>query len=247
MVIAVLAVIWVVALTPMALRKLSERRLSTSVESFHRQLHSLRRAYPRLAASAADPEMALSILRGPQGGARRSSMQLFQSPRSPAVEQPLRSSRAGLDDFEESEGDLSASVDRRETRRVASRATQRPSSRAARCRRVLFVLGSTVVGFLLLGAIPALRILWDASLLAFGVTAAYLALVIHFHRRAAECEIKVVELPERRREARTGGTDQFAPHYPERRRVQDAAYRGDYELLDDAFEGDYDERVAGGR
>ena len=53
MVIAVLAVIWVVALTPMVLRKLSERRLATSVDSFHRQLRSLRRAYPRLAASAA--------------------------------------------------------------------------------------------------------------------------------------------------------------------------------------------------
>jgi hypothetical protein len=109
------------------------------------------------------------------------------------------------------------------------------------------VLGSTVVGFLLLGAIPALRILWDASLLAFGVTAAYVALVIHFHRRAAEREMKVVELPERRNEARTGGTDRFAPEYPERRRLQEAAYRGEQELLDHAYEVDYDERVAGGR
>ena len=60
MVIAVLAVIWVIALTPMMLRKLSERRFSNSVDSFHRQLRGMRRAYPRLAASAADPEMALS-------------------------------------------------------------------------------------------------------------------------------------------------------------------------------------------
>ena len=61
MVIAVLAVIWVVCLTPMMLRKLSERRFTTSVDSFHRQLRGLRRAYPRLAASAAHPEMALSM------------------------------------------------------------------------------------------------------------------------------------------------------------------------------------------
>ena len=60
MVIAVLAVIWVIALTPMMLRKLSERRFSNSVDSFHRQLRGMRRAYPRLAASAADPEVALS-------------------------------------------------------------------------------------------------------------------------------------------------------------------------------------------
>ena len=38
MVIAVLAIIWVVCLTPMMLRKLSERRFTTSVDSFHRQL-----------------------------------------------------------------------------------------------------------------------------------------------------------------------------------------------------------------
>ena len=62
MVIAVLAVIWVVALTPMLLRKLSERRLATSVDSFHRQLGSLRRAYPRLAANATHPEMAFSMV-----------------------------------------------------------------------------------------------------------------------------------------------------------------------------------------
>ncbi len=60
MVIAVLAVIWVIALTPMMLRKLSERRFSNSVDSFHRQLRGMRRAYPRLAASAVDPGMALS-------------------------------------------------------------------------------------------------------------------------------------------------------------------------------------------
>jgi hypothetical protein len=55
LVIAVLAIIWVVCLTPMMLRKLSERRFTNSVDSFHRQLRGLRRAYPRLAASAADP------------------------------------------------------------------------------------------------------------------------------------------------------------------------------------------------
>jgi hypothetical protein len=60
-VIAVLAVIWVVCLTPMMLRKLSERRFTTSVDSFHRQLRGLRRAYPRLAANAADPQAALYV------------------------------------------------------------------------------------------------------------------------------------------------------------------------------------------
>ena len=72
MVIAVLAVIWVIALTPMMLRKLSERRFSNSVDSFHRQLRGMRRAYPRLAASAADPEMALSVAQMTDTSARAS-------------------------------------------------------------------------------------------------------------------------------------------------------------------------------
>ncbi len=73
MVIAVLAVIWVIALTPMMLRKLSERRFSNSVDSFHRQLRGMRRAYPRLAASAVDPEMALSAATTANNGVWASS------------------------------------------------------------------------------------------------------------------------------------------------------------------------------
>ncbi|MDA8039310.1 MAG: hypothetical protein M0Z69_09155 [Actinomycetota bacterium] len=42
MVLLVLAVVWVVALTPMVLRKLSERRLVTSVTSFSRHIGRLR-------------------------------------------------------------------------------------------------------------------------------------------------------------------------------------------------------------
>lgn len=42
MVLLVLAVVWVVALTPMVLRKLSERRVVTSVTSFNRHLGRLR-------------------------------------------------------------------------------------------------------------------------------------------------------------------------------------------------------------
>jgi len=72
-VIAVLAVIWVIALTPMLLRKLAERRFSNSVDSFHRQLRGMRRAYPRLAASATDPDMALSMARVADAGVRLQS------------------------------------------------------------------------------------------------------------------------------------------------------------------------------
>ena len=190
MVIAVLAVIWVVALTPMLLRKLSERRLATSVDSFHRQLGVLRRAYPRLAANATHPEMAFSMV----------SMSRSETRSTP-----------------DTDTDTGTGIGR-----TPSSASRGPS-RAARRRRVLCVLVGAVVGFFLLGAIPGLRVLWDASLLAFGITAGYLALLIHFHRRAAEREMKVVEMQERWSEGL------------------------DHDLLDEAFEGDYHESAAGGR
>ena len=87
MVIAVLAVIWVMALTPMMLRKLSERRFSNSVDSFHRQLRGMRRAYPRLAAGAVDPEMALSAAATANNGVWASSpVTPSRMPRSDVLE-----------------------------------------------------------------------------------------------------------------------------------------------------------------
>lgn len=90
MVLAVLAVIWVVALTPMMLRKLSERRFSNSVDSFHRQLRGMRRAYPRLAASAVDPEMALFTTPMTDNGAQESSVTSYRTPRSEVFARPSR-------------------------------------------------------------------------------------------------------------------------------------------------------------
>jgi len=90
-VIAVLAVIWVIALTPMMLRKLSERRFTTSVNSFHRQLLGMRRAYPRLVASAADPEMALSMTETTYSRTRESSLPpTTQIPRTEPVDRYQR-------------------------------------------------------------------------------------------------------------------------------------------------------------
>ena len=233
MVIAVLAVIWVVALTPMLLRKLSERRLATSVDSFHRQLGSLRRAYPRLAANATHPEMAFSMVSMSRSETRSTPARRAEVSRSVAVDLSYGEDGADLD-FADDPGPQSSpsaggwpdtgtgTGNDTGTGRTPSSLSRGPS-RAARRRRVLCVLVGAVVGFFLLGAIPGLRVLWDASLLAFGITAGYLALLIHFHRRAAEREMKVVEMQERW----SAGVD--------------------HELLDEAFEGDYDESAAGGR
>ena len=56
-----------------------------------------------------------------------------------------------------------------------------------------------MLGFFLLGLIPALNVLWDLSLLAFAATAGYLALLIHIHRRAVERDVKIIDIQDRLR------------------------------------------------
>jgi len=255
-VIAVLAVIWVVALTPMLLRKLSERRLATSVDSFHRQLGSLRRAYPRLAASASHPEMAFSMVSMAHRGARKSSGQHPSSVQQPgvsravAIETSLRRDWAALDDSDDLDLQHSSSSDREPSvgRGRSQARVSRPMSTHDRRRRVVMTLAATVLGFFVLGAIPPLRVLWDAALLAFGVTAAYVALLIHFHRLAADRAIKVVEMTESRGGRWAGDQETESPPYGEdRRTAYTDAVPADLELGEDAYDTDYDERAAGGR
>jgi hypothetical protein len=210
LVIAVLAVIWVVCLTPMMLRKLSERRFTNSVDSFHRQLRGLRRAYPRLAATAADPEAALF--------------------REPSVEYAR-------------EGELDREVSYPPTRHAhpgyASMRAQRVDIQAVRRRRVLLVLASATVGFFLLGTVPALRILWGLSLLAFAAGAGYVALLIYMHRRAVERRVKVVDIRQLRRQA---GIADTGPAASSRRHWDEDEWDED----DLARSYDYDELMSGG-
>jgi len=203
----VLAIIWVVCLTPMMLRKLSERRFTTSVDSFHRQLRGLRRAYPRLAASAADPVAALY---------------------------------AGHIVDPDGPGEAWAPV-RRPRSTVAGRPPRHASLSAARRRRVLLVLAASTLGFFVLGMIPALRVLWGLSLLAFAAAAGYLALLIYMHRRVVERQVKVIDIRDLHSEPSSTG---LAISVPRRRSV---AEEMDDEYLDAAFEYDYDEIMAGGR
>jgi len=241
----VLAIIWVVALTPMIIRKLSERRLTTSVDSFHRQLRGLRRAYPRLAASAAHPEMALSMARMAHGGVRTSSVPASEDSLPVAAQRLLqpdaRSSdglgRASSTSLEHSDGRVSA--------RQGPRPSNNSKTQAMRRCRVLLVLVGMMLGFFVLGLVPSLRVLWDAALLAFAATAGYLALLIHFHRRAVERETKVVAMQDRRGELRMSAA---APAFrPSRHVSAEDEIWADYELIGDDYPGDYEHIVAGGR
>ncbi len=79
MILVVLALIWVLALTPTLLRKLSERESTYSVAKFHRSLRVMRRAYPGMAAAAqqggvvtpARPQPHMARPAGPSARRRR--------------------------------------------------------------------------------------------------------------------------------------------------------------------------------
>lgn len=212
MVIGVLAIIWVVCLTPMLLRRLSEHRLTSSVDSFHRQLRGLRRAYPRLAVNAVEHEEMLYTYVMPAVVPTASTQPPIRMRQSSAVARPA--SRAQL--------------------------------QAARRRHVLVSLVATMSGCFVLGMIPALRVLWGLSLLAFAAAAGYLALLIYIHRRAVERRVKVVDIRDLRRDAlgtfAVSDVEARLAAATRRRAVEDMEWRED-ELL--AYE--YDEMMAGGR
>ena len=131
--------------------------------------------------------------------------------------------------------------------RNIDRAGQYVPLQASRRRRVLAVLVGTTLGFFVLGMIPALRVLWGLSLLAFAATAGYLALLIYVHRRAVERRVKVIDIRDLRREP--GVTERADAHVVvvSRRRIGEDYDWSEDELVDADLSYDYDEIMAGGR
>lgn len=124
MLIAVLVVIWVAALAPMAFRRYRDRRASTSVDRFNYRTWLFRRTYPAIASSGAFDSASRQI----------------------ATEAQIRAERVR--------------IRRRRERR----------------RRVLLSMVGGILATLVFGAIPALRVLWDMSLVLVLATAGFLAL-----------------------------------------------------------------------
>lgn len=193
MVLVVLAVVWIAALTPMVLRKMNERQVTTSVDSFRRQLRGLRRAYPRLAASAAHGGIAVPM---PGASSRPAIMSLGaplhdRGPRAGSARTEVADDRELQDDDRRG----TEAFRRDPSRRPAGTRTTKQSTRAMRRRRMLLGLGGTLLGSFALGAIPGFGVLWDLSLLALIATAGYLGLLVYFHRLELERSVKVIDFP----------------------------------------------------
>lgn len=185
MILVVLALIWVLALTPTILRKLAEREGTYSVAKFHRSLRAMRRAYPTQVATAG---MGASGMGGLGFPASRAGAMGSGPLSRPAVINGAGSSPAGMGSAEPTVYAAGA------TGAATQSVTRVGGPSARRRRRVLSVLGGGVFGSFLLGFVPGLGILWVASLLLLALTAGYIGLLIRFRRVALERAQKVVVL-----------------------------------------------------
>lgn len=175
MILVVLAVVWVVALTPMVLRKLSERKFTAGIRTYHRR---------RLRLGSSD-EFSVSAPRS--AGSVPEAMSGFsaasQHVQVDRYDAPTPSRQAD----EPHPGHLSPPTS----------STTSPATTARR-RQVLATLAGATLLFFLVGIIPAARVMWDLALFGLGCTAIYIALLVHFHRLAVERAHKIIALETRR-------------------------------------------------
>lgn len=174
MVVLILVLVWVAALLPIALKKRSEWELSSSISDFRQR----RRRLVRFAGATVDAGMA--------------------------EDRHLGTARGGATSWGPSGGEPAALVDPAVLDARAARAARaRRRALQARRRRALRGLLGTMAATLVLGAIPALRPLWDVTIAAALCSVAYLGALVWF-RRAAELAVerdrKIIELAARVRQ-----------------------------------------------
>lgn len=175
MILVVLAVVWVVALTPWALRKLSERQITSSVASYRRQLL-------KLGSHAERPDRGSLSVPGAAIGFSAAAQRVHTDGYGRTEVGFDAGVRPGYTDPEPAVANVA----------VTSRST------AARRRRVIVSLLGATFFFFVLGLIPAARVMWNLALTCLLLAAAYTAAVVYFHRRAVERAQKVVALETRR-------------------------------------------------
>ncbi|MGH9293262.1 MAG: hypothetical protein ACRDZ6_10890, partial [Acidimicrobiales bacterium] len=204
MVLLVLAAVWAVALTPMILRKFSERRVLSSVTSFDRRLGRLR-------SSSVWDDRATGPFLAPLGFS--AVAQRVQRDRAARFDQIASDDRLAQRDHL---GDGTGPIDDagsigapREP--IARLRTVTSPITVTRRRRVLACLVAFTGLAFLFGFVPPLRLLWDLALVGFALLSIYVALLVRFHRLAVERVQKVVALETRRSAATALDHARYSP------------------------------------
>ena len=174
MVLVVLAVIWAAVLVPPMLRARAEARPADSISHFRRHLHVLQRAGPH----AVRPANTLGV--GGFGMASRAGHPAHGGGTlgGPAPQAFAAAPRAP--------GSWSSRYSPEAARRART---------LKRRRDVFFTLLAAMAGTLVLGFLPAFRVLWSLHVVLDLVFGAYVALLVRASRMAAERDIKLRFLP----------------------------------------------------
>lgn len=213
MVIAVLVVVWIVALTPTVVRRLGEREPATSVDSFGDGMRALRDSYPYLAFSRSgltsstepgfdgeDGQLSIRAERPDRHLVRASGELPLPRPRAVPQDGGAGGSReAPFGDSRLSRAQLQETATPPARRRVERTALPRSSNRisrrqVARRRRALLSLSTLTVLCFLLSLIGPLSALGYLGVIALGSTVGYVGLLAHYQRRAAERSAKIIYL-----------------------------------------------------
>jgi hypothetical protein len=218
LVIVVLVLLWIVVLGPSLIRRRHEARSQTAVGRFHRGLRVLRRVgRPSVpAAHSLDrPSAVTPLVAGrrprPITVAARPSWLVEQEGAAVAWAGLLEREPVGFVapalDLEPS--DVRAALREREGSR-GGRSRHRTATPAERRRLTLRRLLLIVVGASVLGAIPALRVLWDVAFIAAGALVLYvaaLAVLARQRRRRLALRRRVVALDPVARARRSGAEE----------------------------------------
>ncbi len=175
MILFVLTVVWVVALTPMVLRKISERKFTSGVRSYRQRLLRL--------GSLDQPVTASELTAGSVPGAM-----IGYSVAAQRLQVDRHGGQSGVADIEDGDRERAGAV---------VPLTPSPVT-AARRRRVITVLAGATVFSFVVGLIPGAGVMWDLALIGLICIVAYVAMLIHFNRLAVERAQKVIALETRR-------------------------------------------------
>ncbi len=200
MVLLLLVVLWVAVLAPGFVKRRRERRSTTSIDSFHHQLHLLERTGPKIVSPAFRLETAGASAATVAAPPTNSAVPAITSrPGRPKLVLVGRGDAGDTQEEVGSTGDFFDDQDLRQSADLSERSGQRsPSSRGPltdayqrrqtlkRRRDVFLGLVGTFLLTAVLGVMPSLHALWALTAISGVALVGFVLLMQHARRTALE-------------------------------------------------------------